>query len=95
MKWPRRVASRAAHQPIARQFGPPAGGDTAGQVVQVLSRLKQYETVARAASADYRVQWGGSTVLGISPAGLKSPLYTNPDLLPCSKVPFSSPRYSR
>ena len=67
----------------------------AGQVLDVQFPLKRYETVECAAGTDYRVQWKGSAVLGISPTGKKVPLYRDRDTVENSAAPLSNPRYPR
>jgi hypothetical protein len=57
--------------------------------------LKQYETTERAAGVHYRVRWKGSSVLSISPAGTKAPLYADRAPLMKSTAPTSAPRYPR
>ena len=85
----------------SRSFGSISKGDVvglynaAGQEIAVLFPLKGYETVERAAGVDYRVQWKGSSVLGISPTGKRVPLYSDRAALRNSKPQVSSPRYPR
>jgi hypothetical protein len=97
-----RVGLPLDSDPKTREFRPPMDGQyalisniAAGQEIEVLFPLKEHETVERAAGVDYRVQWKGSSVLGISPTGKKVPLYSDRVALRDSKPQVSSPRYPR
>ncbi|HTL56255.1 MAG TPA: hypothetical protein VL361_11295 [Candidatus Limnocylindrales bacterium] len=47
----------------------------AGEVVELTFPLKNRETIEHAAGVEYRVQWKGSSVLSLTPAGTRVPLY--------------------
>lgn len=65
----------------------------AGDSVELLFPLKTYETTERAAGVDYTVSWKGSSVLNISPAGKRVPLYSDRGKILTDKAPCSQPRY--
>jgi hypothetical protein len=67
----------------------------AGQEVELQFLLRKYETVERAAGVDYHVRWKGSSVLGLSPAGKRVPLYADRVALRERKAMLSAPRYPR
>ncbi len=64
-----------------------------GEMIELDFDLKQYETAERAAGHDYRVQWKGSSVIGISPAGTKAPLYAHRDPIKNRRAPICTARY--
>jgi len=65
----------------------------AGDSVELLFPLKTYETTERAAGVDYTVRWKGSSVLNISPAGKRVPLYSDREEILTDIAPCSQPRY--
>lgn len=65
----------------------------AGETVELLFPLETYETHERAAGVDYTVTWKGSSVLSISPAGKRVPLYSGRKALLGSSPPHCPPRY--
>jgi len=66
---------------------------SAGERIEFLFPLQQYKTVERAAGVDYRVQWKGSSVIGISPAGANVPLYAHRDSIKNDQTPMCRTRY--
>jgi len=68
-------------------------GVGAGERIDVLFRLKEYDTVETAAGVRYQVHWKGSTVLDLEPKGARVPLYTHRAALRESKTPQCAPRY--
>ena len=65
----------------------------AGESLQLTFRLKQYETIEHAAGAEYRVQWKGSWVTGLTPRGSRVPLYTKRGAIATSHASLCQPRY--
>jgi hypothetical protein len=65
----------------------------AGEHLELTFPLLEYETVEAARSAKYRVQWRGSFVLSLEPAGAKVPLYAKRAHLRGSPIPLTTPRY--
>jgi hypothetical protein len=64
-----------------------------GETIEVLFPLREYETVEQAAGKEYRVTWKGSSVLSLSPAGKRVPLYTHRSGLTEAEAPLCAPRY--
>jgi hypothetical protein len=64
-----------------------------GEILELAFKLRQYETTEHAAGRDYRVEWKGSSVTGISPAGTKEPLYAKRSRLQGSVAPVCAARY--
>jgi hypothetical protein len=64
-----------------------------GEQIELLFDLERYETVEVAAGVEYRMQWKGSSVVGIQPPGTRVPLYQGRDKLIKSPTPASGPRY--
>jgi len=58
---------------------------------EIVSRLKEYETVETAARVRYRIRWKGSTVLAPEPKGARVPLYA--DRAALRETPLCTPRY--
>ncbi len=67
----------------------------AGEAIEVVFGLKQYETTETAAGVRYRVRWKGSTVIDLEPKGTRVPLYTHRASLLESSTPSCAPRYPR
>ena len=64
-----------------------------GETVEVTFPLKGYETRERAAGVDYRVKWRGSSVMKLTPAGQRVPLYADREQIQNGVTPMTAPRY--
>jgi hypothetical protein len=65
----------------------------AGERVEVIFPLAEYETVEAAGGKTFRVRWKGSAVLAIDPPGAKVPLYAGRARYRQPHAPRSGPRY--
>ena len=66
---------------------------SAGDRMDIVFELREYETVETADGVKYNVRWKGSVVLDLKPKGTKVPLYVNRVSLQKSKTPLCVPRY--
>jgi hypothetical protein len=65
----------------------------AGETIELLFPLREYETTEKAAGVEYRAQWKGSSVVAIAPPGTRVPLYANRSRILTSSAPTCAPRY--
>jgi hypothetical protein len=65
----------------------------AGEGVEVVFPLREYETIEPARGDSYKVRWKGSSVLSLQPPGPKVPLYARREVLRTAPVPLCAPRY--
>ncbi len=92
---------RAGGKPISEGERPAAmegpyavvDGLEAGERVEVIFPLREYETVEAARGESYRVRWKGSAAISIDPPGKKVPLYANRAGYLKPEAPRSGPRY--
>ena len=65
----------------------------AGETIELLFPLREYETTEKAAGVEYRVRWKGSSVVALSPPGTRVPLYANRSRILSESAPACAPRY--
>ena len=65
----------------------------AGEKLELVFPLREYQSRERAAGVEYRVSWKGSSVVKLTPPGTRAPLYASRGRLHKANAPLCTPRY--